>query len=75
MEKDKPVGGIKKHTPNRKCLHQKISDDGKRVTYYHVTKGWRTRLIVEPSLAAFGRAIKRAQEHKFSTRTGVKFYA
>lgn len=67
-EEDKrPVGSVKKHTPNRKCLRQEISADGTRALYYHVTKGWKTRRLIEPSLAAFGAVIKRAQKHKLST--------
>ena len=60
-ENERPVGSISPHTPNRKCLHQRISEDGKRVDYYHVTKGWKSRRIVEPSIFAQAEVVARLQ--------------
>ena len=58
------VQGVAPHTPNRKCLRGFISPTGTRSFYLHVTKGWKTRRIVEVSMQPFYAAIARAQLHK-----------
>ena len=55
------VQGVAPHTPNRKCLHQKLTIMGDRVFYLHVTKGWRTRKVIDVSMQPFYAAIARGQ--------------
>lgn len=55
------VQGVAPHTPNRKCIKQRLTLMGDRVFYLHVTRGWKTRKIVEVSMQPFCKAIARAQ--------------
>ena len=54
------VSGVTKNTPNRKCIRQEIYADGERVRYYHVTKGWKDRKIVQADFGKLVAALKRA---------------
>ena len=75
-----PVSEIRKNTPERKCLHQKVVTEGgvEYVTYLHVTKGWRRRRVTgyatyagHKDWSGFNNLIAKAQKAKLEADKAI----